>query len=119
MTAPILLIDDSQDIREAFKILMELEGFDVITRESATEALEALASGELKPSFIILDLTMPDMDGREFLRQKKERNIATDIPVVVFSAHTQTEPLEGTVGWARKPIDIDNMISIIRRNLKT
>lgn len=112
---PILLIDDSVDIREAFQILMELEGFKVITLDSARAGLDFLAKGEITPRIIILDLSMPDMDGHEFLRLRAEKKIALDVPVLVFSAHKQTEVLPGTVGWTKKPVDIDELIEQIKK----
>lgn len=112
---PILLIDDSDEIREAFQTLLELEGFEVVAMASAREALSALETKTVEPGYIVLDLTMPDMDGREFLRQRAERGIALNVPIVVFSAHTQTAPLEGTVGWAKKPLDVENLIEVFQK----
>jgi DNA-binding NtrC family response regulator len=116
MDRPVLLIDDSPDIREAFEVLMELEGFKVVTLESARLGLEYLTTPGNKPLIIILDLTMPEMDGHGFLEKRNADGIALDIPVIVFSAHHQTAILPGTVGWAKKPIDIDNLIKLIRKH---
>lgn len=112
----VLLIDDSIDIREAFQILMEMEGFNVVTLESAKAGLDYLSKPENAPDIVILDLTMPEMDGHEFLKVRTERQIAMNIPILVFSAHRQTEVLPGTVGWAKKPVDIDNLIDLINKH---
>jgi two-component system, NtrC family, response regulator AtoC len=64
----ILIVDDEPSIRKYLQTLLEVDGFDVSTVASGSDALEAVGSGA-KPDFVILDVLMPEMDGLETLRR--------------------------------------------------
>jgi CheY-like chemotaxis protein len=78
----ILIVDDHPVIREAGKILLETQGYDVITAGDGFEALLALKRA--LPDVIISDLSMPNMSGFEFLSVVRRR--FPHIPVIVLSA---------------------------------
>src|SRR5438067_2727030 len=59
--ARILIVDDAEDMRELFRFSLELDGHQVTVASNGTEALEEL--GRSQPDVLVLDLTMPDMDG--------------------------------------------------------
>ncbi len=77
----ILVVDDAPDIREMLKDILELEGFGVITAGDGSEGLRALYSG--RPSLVISDVGMPEMDGWLFLERLRE---FTDVPVILLTA---------------------------------
>ena len=62
---PVLVVDDDAAIREVVQIIVEAEGYPVVTAAEGAEALRHLQSG-LRPGVILLDLRMPGMDGRAF-----------------------------------------------------
>jgi two-component system, NtrC family, response regulator AtoC len=64
----ILIIDDEPSIRKYLQTLLEVDGFEVSTVVSGSDALELIGSGA-KPDFVILDVLMPEMDGLETLRR--------------------------------------------------
>ncbi len=76
----ILLIEDDPALNDAFSIMLSKDGFEVLSAFNGQEALEILASKI--PALILLDLVMPIMDGKEFL---KKFNNKDNIPIIVFS----------------------------------
>ncbi|PID32407.1 hypothetical protein CR970_00595 [Candidatus Saccharibacteria bacterium] len=80
MTTHILLIEDDTTLNDAFHILLTKEGYQVDTAFNGQEALDILKTKT--PDLILLDLLMPVMDGKEFLRRFDNQH---DIPIIVFS----------------------------------
>ncbi len=110
---PILLVDDDRDIRQAFEMILEAEGYFSVSAANGREALQILIENRLTPAAIFLDLDMPVMNGREFLRAKLAGNYAPESPVVVFAAASQREVLEGTVAWLQKPVDLNELLGVV------
>ncbi len=80
VTKKILLVEDDATLNDAFSILLSKEGFLVKSVFNGKEALHKLTS--FRPDLILLDLLMPIMDGKEFLRVFPN---PSNIPIVVFS----------------------------------
>jgi CheY-like chemotaxis protein len=105
----ILVIDDEAVILEVIQgCLEELGGMEVLTAESGVEGLR-LAEAEL-PDGVLLDVSMPGMDGLEVLRQLQENAITRAIPVVLLTARVQPEDRAkfaqtGAEGVILKPFD--------------
>lgn len=112
----ILLVDDDPEVRDAIRDLLEDEGFSVKCAANGKEALAELATHEL-PDAIILDLTMPVMDGYEFLQRRQSMPNVADIPVVVVTA-SMNPRLDETVGFVRKPIDVETLMTAVRARLR-
>ncbi|MFN8601645.1 MAG: response regulator [Candidatus Binatia bacterium] len=83
--ATILLVDDNSDILEVIRVILEMEGYRVATASNGAEALARLRDG-LDPKLIILDLTMPVMDGWEFRDRQLADPALRDIPTIIYSA---------------------------------
>ena len=81
----VLLVEDDLDVREAMADLLACEGLRVVVAGDGREALDLLQAG-LRPSVIVLDLTMPRMDGWEFRQAQTADHDLKDIPVIVVSA---------------------------------
>ena len=77
----ILVVDDAGDIREMLRDFLEPEGYNVVTAVNGTEGLRALYVA--RPSLVISDVFMPQMDGWMFLDRLRE---FTDVPVILLSA---------------------------------
>ena len=80
----ILIVDDEFASLEVLAVLFEGEGFRALKAGDGAEALRRVMHGP--PRAILLDLTMPVMDGFAFLHALRERPGCADIPVIVFSA---------------------------------
>lgn len=89
MSKNILIIDDEEDVKEIAQMGLEMAAdWQVITASSGKEGLAIAESSQ--PDVILLDLMMPEWDGKETLKQlKANRNTAT-IPVILMTAKTQS-----------------------------
>ncbi len=80
----VLVVDDDPGVRERLRRTLERQGWSVVEAADGREALAKVVHGP--PRAILLDLTMPVMDGFAFLHDLRERPGCADIPVIVFSA---------------------------------
>jgi CheY-like chemotaxis protein len=120
MTAParILVVEDDSAIRQSLAELLEDEGFEVSCAANGAEALSTLACGAA-PSLILLDLTMPVMDGWTFRNAQRSDPSLAQIPTVVLSAShggdvASLARLEPAAFFA-KPFDLDQLIDTVRK----
>jgi CheY-like chemotaxis protein len=79
-TKKVLLVEDDAAINDAFSILLHKEGYNVEATFNGQEALDKLKT--FRPDVILLDLLMPIMDGKQFLKAFEN---PTHIPIIVFS----------------------------------
>jgi DNA-binding response OmpR family regulator len=107
----IVVIEDDADICELLTIFLSLEGYKVIGLSSALAALKLLNNQPV--SLITLDLSLPDLDGNEFLAQLAKAG--STIPVLVVSANPEKlkpSPLVKRV--LRKPFDLEQLLRTVR-----
>jgi CheY-like chemotaxis protein len=110
----VLLVDDDPLGRESLSELLDAKGYSVLEAENGQTALEVLKKTLHFPCLIVLDLAMPVMDGREFLKLRAVNPILREIPVVVVSGNTPSgEPLVGIHAYLRKPVKVDRLIEVI------
>jgi CheY-like chemotaxis protein len=113
----ILVVDDDSDIRETLTDILGEEGYRVTGVRNGREAL-AYLTGRTRPSLILLDMMMPEMDGWRF-RQEQQRNPAiAGIPVVILSAHGNVREAAlalGVADYLRKPLRVENLLEIAER----
>lgn len=110
----ILVVEDDDMIREAMKLFLELEGYQVFTAPDGKQAIDQLARIPA-PELILLDLMMPVMDGYEFLKFRKGSSSISQIPVVVVSAFFNHAPDLDVQGFVAKPIDFGQLLELIAR----
>ena len=111
----ILVIDDCHEILFVQRTLLELEGFEVFTAQSGTEALTLLSEMD-PPNLILLDMQMQDMSGPEFLTwlEVKKPEIKAAVPIV-FVTGMPDVPKGETIGIINKPFDVNHFISDVHR----
>jgi CheY-like chemotaxis protein len=110
----VLVVDDDPDIRETLSELLDANGYEVLEAENGQIALDVLKSTPRFPCVVLLDLSMPVLDGREFLRRRASDPILRSIPVVVVSGSNQpADPIEGIDGYLRKPVKFERLIEVI------
>ena len=109
--APILVVDDDDDIRDALVGLLRDAGHPVVEAMDGRQALE-LARSSL-PRVILLDLMMPVMDGYEFLAERAKHDALVGIPVVVITA-SGTRTVPGAHSVLHKPFNVDDLLDAVK-----
>ncbi len=110
----ILVVDDDRDIRSVVDDLLTGEGYCVRTAGNGRRALEILASW--RPMVILLDLSMPEMNGWTFLAHHQADPELARIPVVVMSAHYNPKAggsLSSAAAVVAKPFDVERLLDLI------
>jgi CheY-like chemotaxis protein len=92
----VLIVEDYHLAREMYRVTLEYSGFDVVEAADGFEALRRV--GEAVPDMILMDLSMPLMDGWETMRFLKSDRRTAGIPIVLLSGQTS----EGTAEEARR-----------------
>lgn len=88
----ILIVDDEPNIVMSLEYLLRRKKFDVKIARNGTEALNAI--GEEKPSLILLDIMMPDVDGYEICEYVKTSNDLKDIKIIFLSAKSKKADID-------------------------
>lgn len=115
----VLVVDDDRDLRETVVELLEERGYQVSEAGDGAQALHVLEAGATKPSLILLDLTMPGMDGLAFRTEQLKNPELSAIPVLVFTADANArEKTEGMgAELVKKPLDQKHLLAAIERAL--
>lgn len=107
----LLLVDDNADfLKLARKALVSHTDWQIATASSGPEAVSRLLEGELNPNVIVLDVSMPEMDGIETIDRIKQNNRLEDIPIILLTARVQENEMESyknlpVLGVIAKPFD--------------
>ena len=89
----ILVVDDYQDAREMYAEYLQFSGFRVAEARNGNEAVEQALS--LRPDLILMDLSLPGMDGWEATRVLKADERTKNIPIVALTGHALAGASEG------------------------
>jgi two-component system, cell cycle response regulator DivK len=116
----ILVVDDYQDAREMYAEYLQFSGFRVAEAKNGNEAIEK--AFELGPDLILMDLSLPGMDGWEATRQLKSDERTRHIPVVALTGHALAGASEGAKkagcdSFVTKPCLPDDLVVEVRRML--
>jgi PAS domain S-box-containing protein len=117
----ILIVDDEPTVVDATRMLLTVEGFDVLTAASEGEALECISRSGQIPDLIITDYHLRGgVTGLDLIRSIRDQ-VHTDIPVILVSGDTSDtivlDDLKDT-GFLSKPVDTDELLIEIRRRIK-
>lgn len=111
---PILLVEDSEDIRELLVEVLDLAGLRAEGVADGAGALAWLARGG-RPALVLLDFQLPDMDGHTLLARLDAGTQLAGVPVVGISGSEVRNPrLAFTL---RKPLGVDELLAAVRRAL--
>ena len=113
----ILLVEDYEGFRFSLRQLLELEGYEVSEAETGEQAVAEAA--RLSPNLILMDLTLPGIDGLAAAKKIRQIEQLKEVPIVALSAH-DTENLQadavaaGCNDYITKPVDFDQLERIIK-----
>ena len=117
----VLLAEDFTDVREMYAEYLEFAGYSVIQARTGAEALDA--ARERQPDVILMDVTMPGLDGftaTALLRQERQFE---KTPILILTAHVFVEHEEraraaGCTGFIRKPCLPDELLRAVQQALQ-
>ncbi|HEX4474315.1 MAG TPA: response regulator [Polyangiaceae bacterium] len=112
----LLLVDDEFATLEVLELLLEPEGYRVLTASNGDEALELLGSDHV--DLVITDYKMPKMDGVELCERMRLDDRWREIPVILTSAtFAQRSWPPQVVGFVRKPLLFATLLALVRKTL--
>jgi len=116
--APVLVVEDNAEVRQALVALLEAEGYHVAEAVDGVSALRLLRTGAVHPCLIVLDLMMPRMSGWDFRMEQSSDLRLAGIPVVVVSADPLASQAErmGAAAVLSKPADPEQFLELIGRH---
>ena len=111
----VLIVDDTQDIRELLSIQVEMIGLEAVSVSNGRQALELLHSRPF--DMVLLDIMMPEVNGYQVLEEMSADPALRSIPVIVCSILPQKELALslGAAGFLQKPISQDALIEALER----
>jgi two-component system, chemotaxis family, chemotaxis protein CheY len=116
--AKILVVDDAEFLRVRITKMLTADGFEVVEAENGLKAIEAFKAN--KPDMVLMDITMPEMDGLSAL--KELRKIDPNAKVVMLTALGQESVVleavkSGAKDFVVKPFERDRILSAINKLL--
>lgn len=119
MANMILIVDDEEDIRTSLGGILEDEGYQVLTAENGTDAVDVVR--EEVPDLVLLDIWMPGMDGIQTLGQI--RHLFPEMTVVMMSGHGTIETAVratrlGAFDFIEKPFSLDKLLITVGNAIK-
>jgi CheY-like chemotaxis protein len=117
----VLLAEDFEDARELYRDYLEFSGFAVETATNGRDAIERAIA--LQPDVILMDASMPVLDGWQATRELKSNPATRHIPVLALTAHAfddarQQAKAVGCDGFVTKPCLPDDLVSKVRETLE-
>jgi two-component system, OmpR family, response regulator len=111
----ILHIDDDARVRDAVGEVLAMAGYISVGVANGLDALEHVATYGA-PALVLVDLTMPVMDGKQFLAERRKWASLAHVPFVALTASGAFDAAElGVAEVLRKPVDIDRLLAVARR----
>ena len=117
----VLIVDDQMDNLLVAEAALKFHGVKTHRAVNGLDGLNVLK--DFQPTLILLDLSMPDMDGWEMLEEIKTRPEMQDIPIIALTAHVMLGDKErvleaGFTGYISKPFSVSTLVSQIRAILE-
>ena len=116
----ILVVDDLPDNYVLLQTVLEDEGYQVEVADNGRVALERINSHP--PDLVLLDVMMPEMNGFEVPRRIRQNPSLPFIPILLVTGYSEPTPADGfdvgADGFIRKPINIDDLLSRVRKILQ-
>ena len=118
--AKILLVEDNEMNRDMLSRRLTRRGYTVVIAEDGQQGVD-MATSE-RPDLILMDMSLPVMDGWEATRRIKQSEATNSIPVIALTAHAMSEDRDqalaaGCEDFDTKPIELDRLLEKINRLL--
>jgi CheY-like chemotaxis protein len=118
----IMVVDDDDDIRQMMRVLLEEDGYSVLEAENGQQAVEM--AERVNPNLILMDLSMPVLDGFAATRRLRELPPLSEVPIIAVTAYDTPEhrhhaSVAGINEYITKPIDFARLDKLLERFLKT
>jgi len=120
MKKQVLVIEDDPVIAEMISIILEMQGFHVISLADTGWARQKLEEEEIDMVLLDLNLEASDEDGQSFCAYIKSQDDLKHIPVILVSANMDIEQIKKECGaddLIRKPFDMDHFVNILNSHL--
>jgi CheY-like chemotaxis protein len=117
----VLVADDFADVREMYAEFLEFAGFRVIQAQTGAEALDA--ARQARPDVILMDITMPGLDGFTAVTLLRQEPAFARTPILMLTAHVFEEheaqaKAAGCSGFIRKPCLPDDLVRQVQQALQ-
>ncbi len=119
----ILVVDDERNIRRTLSLVLEGEGYQVLTSETAEGGLRVLSSPDTPVDLAIFDIKLPDMSGLEALERLKRDEATRELPIIVISGHATVNDAVhaiklGAADFFEKPLNRERVLVSVRNVLE-
>jgi CheY-like chemotaxis protein len=116
----VLLVEDFEDSRTGLRKLLEIEGYEVIEAADGAQAIEAAFA--FKPDIILMDLSLPVLNGFIATKKIKEDPAMSAVPIIALSAHDVDDvqglvTSAGCVDFVTKPVDFSVLLAQMAKYL--
>jgi DNA-binding response OmpR family regulator len=112
----ILIVEDDPAIRQLFRTELALAGFDVDTSNDGLSALHSI--DETRPDLIVLDLSLPRVDGLDVIRELRASRYTWSIPVVVVTGSDHDLAAASPATTLRKPCSPEELLQVVNSQLR-
>ena len=118
MAKCVLVVDDSETVRQVLQLTLSNAGFDVIEAEDGDDALDKLSKAPVV-DMLITDLNMPNMDGLELIKKIREDKKHRFTPIVMLTTESSEEKKRagreaGASGWIVKPFKPEQLLKVVK-----
>ena len=121
MSKNILIVDDSESIRELVALTLESSGYQVHKGVDGQDALKYFDGRTL--DLVITDLNMPIMDGIELIREIRKKPEYATVPILMLTTESQAAKKDeakaaGATGWIVKPFVQDKLLQVVKKVIR-
>ncbi len=114
----VLVVDDSKQVCDAMRLVLEMNGFSVLISRDGAEALSVLREKQADIKLVFSDLHMPEMDGLTMVQKMREEGLQQ--AVIMLSTDGNAPLIEkarnlGANGWIKKPFEESQIVGIARK----
>jgi two-component system, cell cycle response regulator DivK len=117
----LLLVEDNEENREILTRRLARRGYDVVEARHGMEGIEL--AGSARPDIILMDMTLPGIDGSEVAARLKANPETCSIPVIALTAHASEADRENALAagfddFDTKPVDMERLLQKVENSLR-